>query len=191
MFVIDEVIVEDQIADQRFACDIVQCKGACCTLPGGRGAPLEDDELIELEQAFPLAKKYLSEKHLRAIEHTGMFEGEAGSYATTCVDDSACVFVYYEDSIARCSLERAFINGETKWRKPLSCHLFPIRISPNGIERLRYEKIPECSSAIERGNKKNIPLYDFLKDALIRKFGETWYNEFRKECLTHEQVCSE
>src|SRR5271169_3267359 len=127
MFIVQETIVEDIIARKRFACDLLQCKGGCCTLPGGRGAPLDDDEISEIRQAFPFARKYLSAAHLDAIATHGMIEGVPGSHATVCVNGKACVFVYYEDSIAKCSLEKAYLAGETTWRKPISCHLFPLR----------------------------------------------------------------
>ena len=182
MFMIGEAIVDERLADERFACDVAKCKGACCTLPGGGGAPLQDEEVAELERAYPAAKKYLSERNLQVVERLGSYEGERGNFATVCVDHRDCVFVHYEGGIARCSLEKAFLKGETTWRKPLSCHLFPIRISSESVTRLRYEKLPECSDAVKRGLKEDIPLYEFLKPALIRRFGEAWYDEFRAEC---------
>ncbi len=186
MFVIGEISVGERIAHEQFSCDVVQCKGACCTLPGGRGAPLDDDELKELGQAFPSAKKFLSERHLQKIEQSGLYEGSPGSYATTCVDEKACAFAFFEDGIARCSFEKAFFNGETTWRKPLSCHLFPIRISKTFQESMRYEEIPECNAALVRGHEQKIQLSDFLKDALVRKYGNAWYAEFQKECAQRD-----
>ncbi len=183
MFIIGEATIEEPVAYERFSCDLEKCKGACCTLSGGRGAPLEDHEVLELKKAFPFAKKYLSEQHLRAIEVNGMSEGYPGNYATSCIDDKDCVFVYYEHGIARCSVEKAYLNGETAWRKPLSCHLFPVRIS-NGT--VRYEKISECVPAVRRGKEENVPMYDFLKEPLVRRFGQQWYDTFRAECMRRE-----
>ena len=182
MFVIGKATVDERIAHQRFACDLIQCKGACCTLPGGRGAPLDDAEIKELETAFPIVQKYLPERNLQQIARTGLYEGYPGNYATSCVDNRDCVFVYYEEGIARCSIEKAHINGELQWRKPLSCHLFPIRISNNPLPELRYEKISECTPAIAKGNANDIPLYEFLKEPLIRKFGKEWYDTFHSAC---------
>jgi hypothetical protein len=182
MFFIDEVAIEENIAHAHFACDVVNCLGACCILPGGRGAPLDDSEIVEIERAFPIIKKYLPERNLKTIEHSGLFEGNPGSYSTSCVAKEDCVFVYYENMIARCSFEKAFNNGELPWLKPISCHLFPIRILHDFVVTLRYENISECLSAIECGNKSKIMLYDFLKDPLTRKFGNSWYNKFRYEC---------
>ena len=92
------------------------------------------------------------------------------------------MFVYYEEGIARCSLEKAYMNGETQWRKPLSCHLFPIRVAKNTATLLRYEKISECAGAKIKGRREDIPMYEFLKDPLVRKYGEEWYEKFRSEC---------
>lgn len=186
MFIIGEAVIEDQIARERFACDLGRCHGDCCTLPGGRGAPLDDDEIVELSRAFPAAKQYLPERLIRTIETQGYYEGGPGNFATTCVDERECVFVFYENDIACCSLERAYQKGETEWRKPLSCHLFPIRISSLLSDRLRYEKISECHSAVRRGLKENMPLYEFLREPLIRKYGAEWYREFFRECLLRD-----
>lgn len=186
MFVVGEAVIDEEVAHARFSCDLAQCKGACCTLPGGRGAPLLDSEVAELQTAYPVVEKYLSEEHRRAAARDGLFEGLPGGYSTVCVNDRDCVFVYYEGGIARCSLEKAYLNGETAWRKPISCHLFPLRVSSDAMEIVRYEKLPECSPARGLGNSSNLPLYDFLKDALVRRFGETWYEDFRAECRRRE-----
>ena len=132
MFIIGEATIEEDIGHERFSCDLNRCKGACCTLPGGRGAPLDDSEVEEIARAYPSAQKYLSPRHMQMIEQSGMIEGGPGNFATACIDDKECVFVFYEDGIARCSFEKAFLNGEISWRKPLSCHLFPVRISKIG-----------------------------------------------------------
>ena len=192
MVVIGEAIIENRLIHERFACDLVKCKGACCSLPGGRGAPLDDGETLELERVLTFAKKYLSPRHLQILEQRGASEGEEGSRATTCVDDKDCIFVYHDAGISRCSIERAYLEGETAWRKPISCHLFPVRITPGNNVHLRYEHLPECSSALERGREEDIPLHEFLKDSLIRKFGQEWYDEFLRICKSREIfVCDE
>src|SRR5258706_5756564 len=108
MFVIGEVVVEDQIVHERFACNLSECKGACCTLPGGRGAPLEESEVEELQRAYPAARQFLSERHRNYIDEFGMFEDISGTIATTCIDNRDCVFVYYENEVARCAIEQAY-----------------------------------------------------------------------------------
>jgi len=182
MFIIGEALIEEDIARERFACDLPQCRGACCTLPGGRGAPLEDEEVVEIQRAFPFAKHYLSPKHLDAIERFGMVEGSPGNHATMCIDEKDCVFVFYEGAIAKCAWEKAYHEGKTGWRKPLSCHLFPLRISNGSTDRIRYEHLRDCHAAVERGTRDRIPLYEFLRDALVRKYGEEWYARFREAC---------
>lgn len=177
MFLIQETIVEGPVATTKFACDLSRCKGACCTIPGGRGAPLLDEEINEIHAAFPIIKKYLSPDHLRAIEQQGMYEGEAGQYATTCFNNRACVFVTYDGDVARCAFETAYLQGEIGWRKPLSCHLFPLRVDRENRTRVRYEYLPNCSPALERGDQEEIPLIEFSRNALERTFGQQWYAE--------------
>src|SRR5512134_1501010 len=118
MFIIGEAVIDDVVAHASFRCDLGACKGACCAIAGGRGAPLEDDEVLELQKAFPIVKAYLSERSLRTIEAAGAYEGVPGDFATTCIDDRECVFVYYDNGVAQCSFERAYSEGKTDWRKP-------------------------------------------------------------------------
>jgi hypothetical protein len=181
-FIVGEAVVEGDVGAASFCCDLKRCKGACCTLPGGRGAPLEDDEVLELQKAYPAAKEYLSQRNIEAIEAAGMAEGTPGNFVTTCIDQRDCVFVYYEDDVARCSLERAFEDGKTDWRKPLSCHLFPIRVRDFGREFVRYEQLEQCEPGRDRGIQEGVKLYDFLKMPLIRKFGEEWYKALVDFC---------
>lgn len=182
MFKIGETNIEDDVAYERFACSLSDCKGACCTMAGGRGAPLLDDEVEMLERALPSAIIYLSEEHKALIETEGIVEGTPGSYATVCVDSRACIFVYYENRIAKCSIERAWIEGKVEFQKPISCHLFPLRIGRISGERIRYELIEECSPARKTGVNENIYLHDFIKEPLVRKYGEKWYTDFLTEC---------
>jgi hypothetical protein len=179
---VGDVDIEKEIALERFSCDLSRCKGACCTLPGGRGAPVAAEEVDQLILAIPAVRKYLPSEHLGAIEAFGVVEESDGLYYTACFNDRACVFVYYDHGIARCSIEQAHFAGEYGWRKPLSCHLFPIRRSQGLREQIGYEHLRECAPAIEAGTKQNVPMYGFLRDALIRAYGEAWYGEFLKRC---------
>src|SRR5437870_3995258 len=104
MFVIGEAMIEDDVAREHFACDLAQCKGACCTLPGARGAPLDDDEIPLIEAVFPAVRKYLTPDRIAEISRAGLVEGGPGTYATSCLDERDCVFVFYEEGIARCSI---------------------------------------------------------------------------------------
>ncbi len=184
MFIIGEAVVEPAVAEVSFSCDLAKCKGACCFLEGGRGAPLEDDEILEIEKAYPRVREYLSRQSISTIESSGMYEGVRGDFATTCINDRECVFAYFEDGIARCSFERAFREQKTDWRKPLSCHLFPVRIRSFGRDVVRYEEIEECHPGRVRGREQEVPLREFLREPLIRKYGEEWYDEFIAYCRT-------
>jgi hypothetical protein len=182
MFVIGEAVVEEEVRKASFCCDLQACRGACCTLPGGRGAPLENDETLEIEKAYPIARQFLSDTSRRAIEAQGMFDGVPGDLATTCIDMRECVFVFFEDGIARCAFERAYEKGLTDWRKPLSCHLFPIRVRHFGRDFVRYEEIDECAPGRASGEERKVPLSNFLREPLTRKYGEKWYAQFIKRC---------
>jgi len=178
MIVVGETVIDDDVLNASFCCDLEVCKGACCYLPGGRGAPLEDAEVEEIRRALPHIRAYLPERSLRTIRSTGMVEGQPGDYATVCVNERECAFAYFEDGIARCAFERAYNEGKIRWRKPLSCHLFPIRIRRFGREFMRYEEIDECRGGRERGARDQIRLYDFLRTPLARKYGDHWFQSF-------------
>lgn len=182
MFEVQQAVIDDRVPHIQFGCDILACKGACCTLPGGKGAPLLDEEIRSIEEAFPVVKSLLPKEHLEEIERTGLYEGKPGSYTTPCYDNRACVFVFYEAGIAKCAFERTLGQGKQQWRKPLSCHLFPIRVDGNAPDRLRYEWRSECEPALKRGGREQIFLTDFLRDALIRAYEKEWYREFVKAC---------
>ncbi len=113
-----------------------------------------------------------------------LHEGTPGDYTTTCVEDRQCVFVTYDGPVAKCAFEKAYLNGEIEWRKPISCHLFPIRVKKSGNDVLWYELNNECSPAVERGNREQIPLTEFLRDALTRKYGEARYEQLAREIST-------
>ncbi|HTR81024.1 MAG TPA: DUF3109 family protein [Bacteroidota bacterium] len=182
MFVIDEIAVGANVPHLHFACDLGACKGACCTLKGGRGAPVSDGEVDEIYNAYPIVEKYLPDEHKAWIEQHGLVEGSPGRYATVCIEEEACVFVHYEKGVAKCSFEKAFHNGEILWRKPLSCHLFPLRGSDESGHELRFEYLPECEPALIKGAREDVSLFKFLKDVLVRAYGDAWYDRFAAEC---------
>ena len=178
--VVKNVILRPELIDTKFACDLGKCKGACCTLESEYGAPLADDEISQIHDSITAAKKYLSESHLNKLEKDGFFEKKNGELMVSSINNKECVFAFYENEVAKCSLEKAFIEGETKFRKPISCHLFPIRVSKFGGDVLRFEKFSECSPALENGNKKNISLIDFCKEALVRRYNKNWYSTLKE-----------
>ena len=188
MFVIGEAAIDDAVGGESFCCDLHACKGACCTLPGGRGAPLEDDEVLEIAKAYPAARQFLTERSQQAIDAAGLTDGRYGDFATPCIDQRECVFVFFEDGIAKCSFERAYERGLTDWRKPISCHLFPIRIRHFGRDFLRYEVIEECAPGRRHGELQEVKLHDFLKEPLVRRFGEEWYERFIEYYRTDDKT---
>ena len=170
----EHIIIDPAIESTSFACDLHACKGACCTLPGGRGAPLLDEEILHIAQALPIVLTSLPPDHQHALAESGAFEGSPGDYHTTCINHGPCVFVTYDEGIAHCSIEQAFHRGELAWRKPLSCHLFPIRIDAGTPVSARFEYIPECRPALHRGTVEDVPLVSFVSEALERAFGVSW-----------------
>jgi hypothetical protein len=188
MIEIQQTVIDDTIPRIKFVCNPSACKGACCTLAGGTGAPLLDTELEHIQRAFPIIKSSLPKEHLEAITQFGLYEGMPGFYTTMCYNSHACVFVFYEDGIARCAFEKAFEEGVLKWKKPISCHLFPIRVSRGPSEYLRYERIAECDDALRCGEHDSIFLSTFLKEPLIRAFGLVWYEEFQFSCSRKQKM---
>jgi hypothetical protein len=182
MFIVGLAVVEDEVCDVSFCCDVGACKGACCCLEGGRGAPLEDSEVQEIQEAFPAVRGYLSETSLLTLEAKGLVEGGPGDHTTPCVGNRECVYVYFDGGVARCSFERAFLEGTTRWRKPVSCHLFPIRVRRFGGDFVSYEEIKECAPARAKGEMEKVWLRDFLEEPLVRRFGRGWYESFLGEC---------
>jgi hypothetical protein len=171
--------VDLALGKTRFACDLDVCHGACCTMPADAGAPILESEIAELERVFPIVKKYLSEESLATIAKEGLWKREAdGTLTIPAIRGRDCVFVTYDDNdsqTAYCAIEKAHRAGETQgFPKPISCHLFPIRIYPNGENKydIIYEEIPECKGGRARGKRKKIPLLEFLDSPLVRALGE-------------------
>ena len=177
---VEDVLVRSEIAEIKFACDLDKCKGACCTLESDYGAPLLEEEIDEIEKVLDIIKEYLPEKHRREIEQSGFYDVKDGEFLTSSVNRKACVFVYYEKGIAKCGIERAFLDGKIKFKKPISCHLFPIRVSKFGGDVLRYEKFSECDEALENGAKQNVDLVDFCKESLSRLYGSKWFSKLKE-----------
>jgi hypothetical protein len=175
MLYIDKRLVDHDIINSNFCCDLGKCNGACCTFPGERGAPLQDHEVPLLVEAYNIVKDLLPAKALEVIKQNGVYEGHKGDYTTVCINKRDCVFVYYEGSVAKCAIEKGYFEGRLSFRKPISCHLFPIRVTKMPAEHLYYERIPECGTAITNGNTNKIQLIDCVRDAIVREFGEDFY----------------
>jgi hypothetical protein len=177
----DKVLISDDIRDVYFCCNLKQCKGACC-VEGDAGAPLEEEEISFLEDYIDSIKPFMVEKGINEVEVTGVFDYDAdGKFVTPLVNGNECSFVYLEEGIARCAIEKAFSAKMIPFPKPLSCHLYPIRVSQVGNQdALNYHKWRICNKALINGMNLKTPLYRFLEEPLIRKYGRTWYNQLLK-----------
>lgn len=177
MIEIDGKIVSDEILTECFACDISQCKGMCC-VEGNAGAPLDIDEVDILEEEFPNYKQYLTPDGLAAVEEQGFMVVDIdGDYTTPLINDAECAYSYCENGVTLCAIERAYLNGECSFRKPISCHLYPVRLVnfSNGEVGLNYHRWEVCKSACKLGQEFKMPVYKAVKDAIIRRFGEDFY----------------
>jgi len=173
-------VIEESLVDLQFECNLRACRGACCTMPGKYGAPLRPEEIPIIEKALPVVEKYLPPRHREEIRRRGFYQESGNHSSTICVNDRACVFVSYEDEIAFCAFEKAYADRQLSWRKPLSCHLFPLRVNGRGDPSLRFERIPECEPALTLGEQGGMSLIAFLEDALIRLLGNEEYAALRK-----------
>jgi hypothetical protein len=188
MIEVGGILVEKEIINNYFLCDITKCFGGCCTFPGIYGAPLTEAEVPILEAQVEKVKHNLSEKSLNWIKENGVAENISGRPTTVCINKRDCVFVYYSDEIALCSIEKEFLAGKTDFRKPISCWLFPIRAAfHKDTLYLYYEKIKECSSAVKNGKTQNLKIYQVLKAPLIAFLGEKWYSKLEQAAFEMEK----
>jgi hypothetical protein len=171
------VLVRQEIAETHFKCNLFECRGACCTFESRYGAPLAIEEIKAIEKIVNDIKSYLSPLHLKEIEENGFFEEEQNEFMTRSLNNRACVFVCYEDGIAKCAIEKAYNNKKTSFRKPISCHLFPIRRSDFKGDILKYEKLDECNPALENGKINNTTIAEFCKEPLEKLYGNEWYSQ--------------
>ena len=182
MLIIQDILVSDEVVEQQFVCNLNACKGACCW-EGDFGAPLEAAELPILREIYAAVEPYLGEESKAVIEAQGKYTrfGKDREYGTPLVANGACAYMTFDElNIARCGIEQAWRARKTTFRKPISCHLYPIRVSkhPAGVfEALNYDRWDICSAACELGVKEEMPVYQFLKEPLIRKYGEDFYDE--------------
>ena len=170
-------IVSADLLRECFACDIAACKGICC-VEGNAGAPLEAEEVDILEREYEAYKPYMTPEGIEAVERQGfMVVDEDGDLTTPLVDDAECAYTYRENGITLCAVEKAWLEGKTAFRKPISCHLYPIRLMrfSNGTVGLNYHRWSVCAPARECGRKLGIPVYKALREPIVRRFGEEFY----------------
>ena len=178
MIQVDDKIISLDIFEKYFICDLNSCKGACCII-GDSGAPITQEEEELLNNIYHKIKPYMSKKSIATIDCDGLSEYDLdGDLTTKLVDNKECVFVVEEDGIAKCAIEKAYLDGKISFKKPISCHLYPIRIEEyKDFDAINYEENKICNSACKYGEKLGIPVYTFLKEPLIRRYGEDWYNK--------------
>ncbi|MBT3302602.1 MAG: DUF3109 family protein [Bacteroidetes bacterium] len=175
---IDNTLVSFDLFKEQFICDLPNCLGACC-VEGDFGAPLEQEEVKVVADNLEKIKPYMTAAGLELLKKDGFHETDPdGDLVTTCVNGRDCVFVYHEKSIYSCAIEKAFLNNEIDFRKPISCHLYPVRLGKvKEMVSVSYNEWHICSPARVLGKQEGVPLYVFLKDALIRRFGISWYTQ--------------
>lgn len=176
---IDDKIVSTQIFDKKFVCDLNACKGACC-IEGDAGAPLSKEEVTILNEDLDKIKPYMREEGIKAVEEKGVsYLDEENEPVTTLVNGAECAFVFFDEKgITKCAVEAAYLDGKTEFKKPISCHLYPIRVKKfNEYKALNYDKWSICEPACACGDSLNVPVYKFLREPLIRAFGDEFYKE--------------
>ena len=178
MIAIDNTIVSEHLLDKKFVCDLAACKGECC-VAGDSGAPLEEEEISLLEDVLDTVKPYLPASGVKAIEKQGVFViDDDGDYTTPLVDGKHCAFTIFENDVAKCGIEKAFTNKKGSWKKPISCHLYPVRITKfKEYDAVNYHQWDICKPACSCGEKLNVAVYKFLREPLIKKYGEGWYKQ--------------
>jgi len=182
MLLIDNVLVRDEVFTEHFACNLDICKGACCW-EGEYGAPVTTAEIFKMEDALGKISGYLPAEKIKEIKRVGVaiYDKDFKEYLTPLMPDESCVFLTKnKEGISLCAFEMAYNDGVTNFKKPISCHLYPIRIvkqKKSPFETMEYREWDICSSACELGKQKKLPVYKYLKEAIIRKYGTDFYEE--------------
>jgi len=179
MFQIGKSIVSEELFEKEFVCNLQACKGMCC-VEGDSGAPLLEEEKEILEKIYPVVREYLTKAGVKAIEQQGKFViDKEGELTTPLINGKECAYVIQDNKgIYMCGIEKAYLDKKIDWPKPVSCHLYPVRVKDYvEFQAVNYNEWNICSSACELGKQLQVPLFRFLKEALIRRFGQDWYDE--------------
>ncbi len=182
MLIVEGRLVSDEILEEQFMCNLRACKGACCH-EGDYGAPLEAHEREILAEIYPKIKPFLTPRGQQVIEENGLFEwvADAKTFATPCIDDADCAYMTRTpEGFAACGMELAYRAGATDFKKPISCELYPIRVEHNELldfEALNYDRWDICSAACSNGREHAMPIFQFVKDAIVRKWGQDFYDQ--------------
>jgi hypothetical protein len=178
MIQIEDKIISQEIFDQQFVCDLNACKGACC-VEGDSGAPLLKNEAKELEKSYSIIRKYLSADGKEAIKKQGFSVIDSYNDLTTpLINNRECAYVFNDSGVTKCAIEKAYLEDEISFKKPISCHLYPIRITEyEEFDAVNYESNKICSPACKLGELLKVSVFRFLKEPLIRKYGKSFYTE--------------
>ena len=179
MFQIEDTLISEEIISEEFVCNISKCKGQCC-VSGSAGAPLEKEETKILEKLYSKISPFLSKKGRMAIKEQGNYvRGFDGDLETPLIENKECAYtVFDKGGVAQCGIEKAYNNGAIKWNKPISCHLYPIRVNKYPtFTAVNYHEWSVCDSACSLGAELKVPVYKFVKNALVRKFGKKWFKK--------------
>ena len=190
MLIVGSSIVSDEIIDECFCCNIDCCKGICC-VEGDYGAPITKQEKKIMQDLLPKVLPYLPIKNVEIIKKKGAFtKDDEGELVTQIVDNKDCVFAFKsKENYTYCVFQKLYLEKKINFIKPVSCHLYPIRIDEfDKVNTLNYHRWNICKSAIEEGKRKNIYIYQSCKEALIRRFGEKWYEELLEEIKTNKRI---
>jgi hypothetical protein len=174
---VNDILINNEILETKFSCDLSICKGACCTMESEYAAPLKEEEIEIINSILPVVLQYLPARHKKEIMVNNFFESKEDQFVTRSVENKSCVFVYFDGDIAKCAIEKAYFDKKIEFRKPISCHLFPIRVTSFGGDVLKYEKYTGCTPALKKGEIENVSILEFCKESLIRLYGEDWYKK--------------
>jgi hypothetical protein len=190
---IDNVLVSDKVVEEQFVCDLEKCKGGCCE-DGDAGAPLEKEELDRLNEVYEKVKPYLTAAGIREIEASGRYQYDREfGWVTPTIDGKMCAYGYKDArGIIKCGIEQAWNDGKISWKKPISCHLYPIKINRNKVgEVMNYEpRASLCRPGCVLGQKLRVPAYVFLKEAIVRKYGIDFYNALEHIAENYDRIRS-
>ena len=177
MIQIDDKLISEDLFSEEFVCNLAKCKGICC-VEGDAGAPLDEDETKILDEIYPKIKPYLRPEGIQAIEEQGTYTLDfEGDLVTPLVNNAECAYVIFDEKgYTKCAIEKAYEDGVIEWQKPISCHLYPIRITEYSyFSAINYHEWDICSDACTLGKELGVKVYQFLKKPLIRKYGEEFY----------------
>jgi hypothetical protein len=185
MLLHDNTLISLDLLEKEFVCNLSACKGACC-IEGESGAPLEEEEISIIAQNLEGIKPYMDSRALNLLTQEGFHEYDRdGDLVTKCLNGRECIFAITEEGIYKCAIEKACNEGKSTFKKPVSCHLYPVRVAKVGdYVALNYNKWEVCDPACSLGNSLKVPVFKFLKDALVRRFGTDWYQGLEE--IAHE-----